>query len=221
MSIKNISLIPAIIPNSKEDLIDFEKKISKHFSYYQIDITDGLFVESKSWPFAERNTVDLQGINISFELDMMVTNPNKYFDTWAVSSIERYIIHATSTDSLEEDVLHIQKLDKKVSIAMKITDKIEDFEDVFSKLRPNIDGVQFMGISKLGFQGQPFNDAVLTNIKIFREKYNELLISVDGGVSSESAKNLVLSGANNLVAGSALIFGDIQKNIEKFERVLQ
>ena len=37
-----------------------------------------------------------------------------------------------------------------------------------------------MGIEHIGFQGQDFDDRVLEQIKTLREKFPDLIISVDG-----------------------------------------
>ena len=69
-----------------------------------------------------------------------------------------------------------------------------------------IDFVQCMGIARIGYQGQPFDERVLTQINQLRVKYPNLPISVDGGVNIETAALLKQAGATRLVAGSA-IFG--------------
>ena len=63
-----------------------------------------------------------------------------------------------------------------------------------------------MGIAKIGYQGEPFDERAPEQINQLRVKYPNLAISVDGGVSLETAPLLKAAGANRLVAGSA-IFG--------------
>ena len=61
-----------------------------------------------------------------------------------------------------------------------------------------------MGIKKIGYQGQPFDEEVLKKIKDLRKKYPDITISVDGGVSFDNYKDLAKAGANKLISGSAL-----------------
>ena len=64
--------------------------------------------------------------------------------------------------------------------------------------------VQCMGIEKIGYQGQPFDERVLSHIRFLREHNADLLISVDGSIHRETVVQVVNAGANRLVVGSAL-----------------
>lgn len=73
-------------------------------------------------------------------------------------------------------------------------------------------GIQFMGIDKIGFQGQTFNNNVIKYINDIKtnidEKFkDQIIIQVDGGVNFEVAKSLRQAGADNLVVGSYLLNG--------------
>ena len=61
-----------------------------------------------------------------------------------------------------------------------------------------------MGIEKIGYQGQPFDERVIDQVKALRKEYPELIISVDGGVSFDTAPRLIEAGANRLVVGSVI-----------------
>ena len=80
--------------------------------------------------------------------------------------------------------------------------------DVF--LEKNSDGrrladfVQFMGIDKIGYQGQKFDEKDFKKISNLRKKYPDVTISVDGGVNFDNYKDLVKAGANKLISGSAI-----------------
>jgi ribulose-phosphate 3-epimerase len=65
-----------------------------------------------------------------------------------------------------------------------------------------------------GFGGQKFISFVLDKVKELKNKRGNrrFLIEVDGGVNSNNAPDLIRSGADILVAGSA-VFG--QKDREK------
>lgn len=83
--------------------------------------------------------------------------------------------------------------------------------EVLYPLMEQIDFVQFMGISEIGVQGNPFNEEVFAKIEDLRNRYPEHIISIDGGVSLSVAPKLAEAGVNRLVVGSA-IFG--QENVE-------
>ncbi|KKP76360.1 MAG: hypothetical protein UR72_C0002G0006 [Parcubacteria group bacterium GW2011_GWC1_35_21] len=77
-----------------------------------------------------------------------------------------------------------------------------------------------MGIEKVGFQGQEFNKKVLENIKILKERFPDLVISVDGGVNFETVPLLIEAGAMKLIIGSTIFnTDDIVGTIEEFKNL--
>ena len=76
-----------------------------------------------------------------------------------------------------------------------------------------IDLVLFMTVNP-GFGGQKMIPEVLLKVKKVREAFPKLHIQVDGGVNGETAKDAVASGANVLVAGSA-IYDKKSKEVKK------
>ena len=65
-----------------------------------------------------------------------------------------------------------------------------------------------MGIDHIGFQGQNFDKKVIDKIKTTKAKYPSIPISVDGGVSLETAPELIAAGADRLIVGSAIFDSD-------------
>jgi len=66
------------------------------------------------------------------------------------------------------------------------------------------DFVQVMGIARIGFQGEPFDDQALALVRKLREQYSDMVIQVDGAVSMDNIRALVDAGASRLVVGSAI-----------------
>ena len=95
-----IEIIPAIIPRSLDDL---NKKYSqvKHFTdIVQIDVMDGKFVPSVSWPYVDNNEDKeksvIAGIDFNFEVDLMVLNPEVVVGDWIKAGAKRVIVHIES-----------------------------------------------------------------------------------------------------------------------------
>ena len=77
-----------------------------------------------------------------------------------------------------------------------------------------------MGIEKIGFQGQDFDERVIGQIMGLRAKYPELKISIDGSVNKNTAPELVKAGVDRLVIGSALLRSfDIREDIKFYENL--
>ena len=78
-----------------------------------------------------------------------------------------------------------------------------------------------MGIAKIGFQGQPFDERVLANLRTLRAKYPTLSLGVDGSVTLETAPKLVEAGALWLACGSGVFAApDIEQRISEFKKIL-
>lgn len=73
-----------------------------------------------------------------------------------------------------------------------------------------------------GFGGQKFMASELPKVKALREKYPDLNIEVDGGLSESTVDQAADAGANVIVAGSA-VFGakDPSEVISKLRNVVE
>ncbi len=220
-------IIPAIIPESFEDLKDKMAFVNGLTHMVQIDVCDGVFVPSKSWPYVGDHENDFDKIinesdgfpfwqTLDFEVDLMVKNPEKVFEDWVRAGAKRIILHVESSLKLFDFVKDIKNKygyygESAVSIEVGISLNIKTPNEViFDFLKPNesgrslVDFVQFMGIRDIGFQGQYFDERVLGKIRELRQEFPDTIISVDGGVNFDNVTELVKAGVNRLVSGSAL-----------------
>ncbi|PCI30359.1 hypothetical protein COB55_00120 [Candidatus Wolfebacteria bacterium] len=205
-------IIPAIIPKSFDDLRENVSKVSSFVPLVQIDIVDGVFVPSKGWPYTDsqtnisEDTAVLHLLGVAFEVDLMVTSPEDVVLQWVDAGASRIIIHIESTDNMDKTIEVIRNTDTSVEIGIAINTDTE--VDRLSEFIPKIDFVQCMGIAKIGYQGQPFDERVISQIRALKSKYADIIISVDGGVTLDTAPKLIEAGASRLVSGSAIFKSD-------------
>ncbi|KKP78310.1 MAG: Ribulose-phosphate 3-epimerase [Candidatus Nomurabacteria bacterium GW2011_GWC2_35_35] len=132
------------------------------------------------------------------------------------------IFHLEAVGDLKEFKNFLEGIDMYIREMMKIGISINintSLEQIFPLIN-NVDFVQFMGIEKVGFQGQEFNKKVLENIKILKERFPDLVISVDGGVNFETVPLLIEAGAMKLIIGSTIFnTDDIVGTIEEFKNL--
>jgi ribulose-phosphate 3-epimerase len=227
----SIEVLPAIIPESYEDLTCKMSQVKGIVKLVQVDVCDGRFVPSKSWPYVgdyeghfEKITTEEEGFpfweNMDFEADMMVKNPEEVAEKWIEAGAKALVLHIESTPKMLDLVKDLRKtygysgdsivpLEIGIAIGIDTPNKVLDvFLEKNSEGRALADFVQFMGIKKIGYQGQPFDDTVLEKIADLRKKYPTVTISVDGGVNFDTYKDLVEAGANKLISGSALYESD-------------
>jgi ribulose-phosphate 3-epimerase len=221
-----LTIIPAIMPDNYDDLLTKSSRVRGLVPLAQIDVMDGAFVKSKSWPYTEGGTgrephfVALmsqdEGLphweDLDYEIDLMIGEPEKHLDEWLPLGASRYIFHIESIKDHDAFWAHDMWKDgardiggeKVVEIGLAINP-----DTPLDAIRPHlhlIDVVQCMGIARIGYQGQAFDERVLGMINRIRVEAPNLPISVDGGVSVETAPLLRAAGASRLVSGSA-VFG--------------
>jgi len=193
----------------------------------QIDVCDGRFVPSKSWPYVgdyenhfETITEESEGFpfwdSMDFEVDLMIKNPEDSVEKWIKAGAKGIVLHIESSSKILDLVKDIRKTygyygDSLVNVEIGIALNIDTPSEVLCDfLKPNTQGktladfVQFMGIKKIGYQGQEFDEKVFDKISDLRKKYPDIKISVDGGVSFDNYQVLIKAGANKLVSGSAV-----------------
>ena len=232
------AIIPAILPKSREDLNDKLTRLSGITNEVQIDIVDGRFVSPASWPYLHDEKAGESVLSagdqlpeldsFKFDIDLMVEEPEKEIGKWVRAGATRITVHAETTRRLPELIQDFQVQyghDKgfvpgllSLGLALNIatdTSLIEPFLD-------NCDYIQFMGIAKIGKQGEPFDARVIPKIHAFHRKYPDMPIQVDGGVSRNSAVKLLEAGATRLVIGSALWRApDLKEEMDSFCNLLQ
>ncbi len=206
-------VIPAIMPDSFNDLNEKYAQVKDFVSIVQIDVMDGKFVPSKNFPYIQNDENNLSQIDFDFEVDLMVSNPENFIESWVKAGAKRIIIHIESVERIEDVFLKVPS-DIETGIALNTTTPNEKIYPLIEK----INFVQFMGIEKIGYQGQDFDERVLNKIADLRRKFPRVIISVDGGVSLETAPRLVEAGANRLVSGSTIFeSSNIKDTIEQLK----
>jgi len=221
---------PAILVNNFSELNEKLAKFVNITNMVQIDICDGKFVPSLSWPMGRDDQSSVQAIlddedglpfweHLDFEFDLMVINAHKQFDLFARLGAKRIVFHLES--ETEKDFKEfLESLDPyfkdniEIGLAINTTTDIDKLDQFINY----VDFVQCMGIEHIGFQGEPFDERVLEQIKKLRIKYPELKISIDGSVNENTAPLLIEAGVSRLIIGSALLQSyDIRETIKEFE----
>ncbi|MEI6580690.1 MAG: hypothetical protein WCO07_00790 [bacterium] len=231
-----IDIIPAILPKNYEDMKNKIALVRGIVPVVQIDLCDGLYVSSKTWPFSTGGGNDdnfLKIINeeegmpfwqdIDFELDLMVADAVSNFDLYTKLSPKRIIFHIEAVGNLDEFKDFLEGMDVyirdsiEIGIAINIATPVEKIFPFVNY----IDFVQTMGIDEIGYQGQEFDEKDLIHIKTLKEKYSDLIISVDGGVNFETAPALASAGASRLIVGSVIFKSEnIRETISELENLV-
>lgn len=227
------AIIPAILPKSREDLEAQLLRLQGITDEIQIDIVDGVFARPASWPYAKSDTpLDLDTItelgSFRFEVDLMVTNPGAVLGNWIRAGASRITIHAEAAHQLPELIQEFQVRyghDKGFApglLALGLAVRIDTDTTLIEPYLNQCDYVQFMGIASIGKQGEPFDRRILPKMHAFHRAHPDMPLQVDGGVSLETAPELLRAGASRLVVGSALIKRpNIKEEMKRFTELTQ
>ena len=226
-------VIPAILAHDFNELRNSLAKVVGIAKTIQIDICDGVFVRSRTWPMnphdgdsiepilAEEEGIPFWDV-VDFEFDLMVQNAHEQFEFFTRLGAKKVIFHIEAEADKEKFKEFLEGLDMytreniEIGVAINTTTPIETLQSFIS----SVDFVQCMGIEHIGAQGEPFDERVIGQVSSLREQYPELVISVDGGMNEETAPRVVKAGANRVVVGSALMKSfDIRETMRELESI--
>ena len=200
-------VVPAVIPNSFAHLSETLTKLAAFTHAAQVDIVDGRFVPSISWPYHEGEVIsELATYSDTFDLevDLMVLQPEAVIDAYVEAGVKRVVVHIESTEELTRIIANHASHSYALGLALNNETPLSKLNDYVN----DIDFVQLMGIAHIGAQGEAFDDRVLSRIRALRTQYPNLEISVDGSVNKETLPSLLNAGAQRLISGSAILEAD-------------
>ncbi len=180
--------------------------------YLHFDVMDGLFVPAISFGMPVLKSVR-KGTDLFLDVHLMIVDPERYVEEFAESGADMITFHIEATKDPEEVIRRIRACGKKVGMAIKPATPV----DVLKPYLDHIDMALVMTVEP-GFGGQKLIPECLGKTRQLRDLCNEmgldLDIQVDGGIGAGNLEEVLESGANVIVAGSA-VFGDNTKERAK------
>ena len=223
-----MQIIPAIIPESLSDLESHLSLVKNLVKTVQIDICDGKFVPTQTWPYWKgKYSDDFQMIlkeenglpfwqKLDFELDLMVLNPEEIVDDWIIAGASTIIFHAESIKTAEQFDKLKNALNGRAKLGVAINPSTPT-NNILPYLE-DVGRVQLMGNDKIGFNGVELDEKIYDKIRQFHNNHPGHEISVDIGVNLENAPILIREGVTHLVSGSSIFQSDnIIQTIQEFK----
>ncbi|NTJ65801.1 ribulose-phosphate 3-epimerase [Agrobacterium rhizogenes] len=172
--------------------------------WIHLDVMDGHFVPNISFG-ADVIKALRPYTSATFDCHLMISPADPYLEAFAKAGCDRITVHAEAGVHLHRSLQTIRHLGKKVGVTLNPATPLSILENVLD----DIDLILIMSVNP-GFGGQKFIPAMADKIRKAKSMIGDrpIELEVDGGVSVETAPLITASGANVLVAGSAIFKGE-------------
>ncbi len=232
-----MELVPAVLPKNFFELERSLEVVIGHVKTVQIDLCDGRFTQSVTWPFDNFAAVEWQNIiteksgmpfweQLDFELDLMINDiPERWEDLIKMGPVG-VIFHFPENKARKEELkTFIKNLDPyfKNQLTLGIAFEHNTDTDDILEIQDDITYVQCMGIDHVGSQGNPFDESVFERIAFIKDNLPDHKIGVDGAVSSlDKIERLKDAGVTRFVVGSAIFHAESpQMAVFEFKEALK
>lgn len=215
-----MKIAPSILSADFAKLGEDVKKIEKYGAdLVHIDVMDGKFVPNITFGIPVVKSIRSYS-NLLFDVHLMIEEPSKFIDEFINVGADIITVHYEADRHIDRTINYIKSKNVKAAIALNPGTPVSLIKDLI----PSLDMVLIMSVNP-GFGGQKYISYCTNKIKELRElseKLNkELLIEIDGGVTCHNIKEISESGADIVVAGSAVFKnGEIEKNIKVLREAL-
>ena len=192
------SMLAADFANLAKDI----ELVNANADIFHLDIMDGVFVPNISYgtPLIE---AICKRASIPVEAHLMIVEPQKFFDIYKSLGVGSISVHYEACNHLDRTINRIKELGMKAGVAINPHTNVHLLEDI---VRIS-DYILIMSVNP-GYGGQkyiPYCTGKIAELKKIIQKNNpDCLIEVDGGVTTGNIEEIAASGADVVVAGSAV-----------------
>jgi len=185
-----------------------------------LDVMDGHFVPNLSFGPALVESVRAR-TRLPLDVHLMIDDPLRYAEPFQRAGGDTLVFHVEARSDPEEVVRTVHRLGVKVGAAIRP-------DTPFSRVEPlsdKVDQILVMSVHP-GFSGQAFHPEVLPKVVAARARLDELGrdgdVSIDGGVTTETARAASRAGATFFVCGNSVFRGGaIDENLRRLRAAIE
>lgn len=214
----DFTLSPSLLAANFADLkstLDLLKQ--ENITALHLDVMDGNFVPAISF-----GVPVIQGIRAATDMfldaHLMVENPLKQVPQFIKAGVDGITIHIEA--GTESEIINCLKLIKQANIKAGLSLKPATPVSELEKYASQTDLVLLMSVEP-GAGGQSFIPESLARAKEIKKLLPHTELQIDGGINLGTLAKAQNAGATNFVAGTAILKGNISKNIQDFRDILQ
>ena len=205
MKTRTVKIAPSILSADftrlGEEILDAERG---GCDILHVDVMDGHFVPNLTiGPPVIRWIRKIT--QLPLDVHLMIEDPLKSLEDYCKAGADWLTVHVEAAPDIRPALDWIQASGAKAGISLRPRTSLESILPYLDRL----DLVLIMTVEP-GFGGQSFMADQLEKVRRLRSQGFNGMISVDGGVNSETASVCIDAGADILVAGTA-VFGNINR----------
>lgn len=220
-----VDIIPGIIPQNLNIIREKLGSIIGLVKKVQIDMVDGKYAPPITWPFNDDQYDQMVKMvrgeekfphidDFLLEIDMLTLHPIEYMPDLLSIGAKGFVIHIDSTDHVKE-CLKTAK-DAGCEVGLGIKPSVDSA--LLDPFLLQADFVQFMGNTRVGYNGVELDLAVLSKIKKFHAAHSSIPIQIDIGVNLETIPKLKAVGVSRFISGSAIFTApNIKEALKKLQ----
>lgn len=198
-----IQIVPSILSADFARLADDIGKVERGgATMLHVDIMDGHFVPNLTiGPPVVKSIRKITGLPL--DVHLMITDPDKFAPLFIEAGADQVSVHFEAATHLDRTIRSIQGEGVRAGVVLNPATPVGALDDILYL----VDYVLIMSVNP-GFEGQTFIPNALNKVRELerrrRERRLSFAIEIDGGVSAENTAEIVQSGCDWLVAGSAI-----------------
>jgi ribulose-phosphate 3-epimerase len=209
-----IKIAPSILSADFSRLGEHIKQLEAYGAdMIHIDVMDGMFVPNISFGAPIIKSIR-KLTKLPFDVHLMIEEPSRYVEEFVRAGADIITVHYEADRHIDRTINYIKSFGIKAGVALNPATSVDNIKYLIS----NLDMVLIMSVNP-GFGGQKYIDYCsdkISEVRALADIYNkDIMIQVDGGIDENNIRSVVNSGANVIVAGSAVFKNDrIDNNIK-------
>jgi ribulose-phosphate 3-epimerase len=187
---------------------------------FHLDVMDGHFVPNISFGPALVRAVRAR-TKLPLDLHLMIDDPLRYAEAFHAAGGDTLVFHVEASSPAEEVVRTVRRLGSAVGAAIRPDTPFSAVEGFAERL----DQILVMSVHP-GFSGQKFLPVALPKVSAARARLDALGssadISIDGGITPETAAEAAGAGATFFVCGQS-VYGDgaVAENLRRLRAAVE